>query len=239
MKSTENPESKWNVATLEAISFDCYGTLIDWDEGMKNRLREEGVLEQLPVPWADFSARRLRREMELQQGPYRTYREILAHSLVQSLRELRVEAEDRLAIAFAESVKEWKPFPDVLHSLRRIGSKWPMMILSNVDRSVLLQTVHRLGVPFSELITAEDVRSYKPGAAHFEEAKKRLVKKDGRLLHVSASVVHDIEPATRLGIQCVYVDRVKNESSRELPAAGALATKVVGDLKELCALLGA
>ena len=223
----------WNEPEVQALSFDCYGTLIDWEEGMRRVLEEEGLLDLLPEPFEEFVQRRARCEAPLETGNYRHYREVLALSLQEACRELEVKVDDPMALRFADSIPDWQPFPEAVSALRRLGSHWPLIILSNVDRAPMQKTVDRLGIPFAELVTAEDVRSYKPATAHFEECRRRLGERARGLLHVAGSVFHDIQPASALGISTVWVNR----KGEKLPADVSPGLEVK-DLLDVCKKLG-
>lgn len=219
--------------TVLALTFDCFGTLIDWDAGLRQAFQEEGVLESLKVPWPEFRRAREKREAEWQALPYRHYREILAISLREAFSALGANLDEPTALRISDSIRRWPPFEDTVSALRRLGSQFPMLILSNVDRAPLQAVVQRLGIPFAELITAEDVRAYKPAPAHFNEAKKRLGGRAEGQLHVAASPFHDLEPAQAAGIATAWVNR----SGDKLPE-GLSPRIVVKDLIELCKKLG-
>jgi len=224
-------KAAWRDAgSIRALSFDCYGTLIDWEAGMVQALEDEGVLEALPVPIEEFLARREEKEREWQAAPYRHYREILALSYQETLKSFELKVDEAVAFRFADSIHRWPAFPDTVSALRRLGSYWPLAIASNVERASLSRTVDKLGIPFAELVTAEDVRSYKPAAPHFEEMQRRL---GACQVHVAGSLFHDIEPAGALEIPTVWVNR----RGEELPAS-AKPKLVTKDLLELCEELG-
>jgi len=219
--------------TVLALTFDCFGTLIDWEAGLKLALREEGALDSLKVDWQEFVQFRQKKEAEWEALPYRHYREILAVSLRESFAAFGANLDEPTALRVADSVRRWPAFPDTISALRRLGSQVPMLILSNVDRAPLQSVVQRLGIPFAELITAEDVRAYKPAPAHFHEARKRLGPRAEGQLHVAASPFHDLAPAQAAGIATVWVHR----GNEHLP--DDLAPRwVVKDLLELCKKLG-
>lgn len=220
--------------TVLALTFDCFGTLIDWEAGLKQALQEEGVLDAIKPPWPEFLKAREKKEAEWEALPYRHYREILAMSLRETFASFAANLDEPTALRVADSIRRWPPFPDTVSALRRLGSQYPMHILSNVDRAPLQAVVQRLGIPFAELITAEDVRAYKPAPQHFNEARKRLGPRADGQLHVAASAFHDLEPAQKAGIATVWVNR----RGERLPEG--LAPKfVVKDLAELCKKLGA
>jgi 2-haloacid dehalogenase len=219
--------------TVLALTFDCFGTLIDWESGLKQAFQEEGVLEGLKVPWPEFLKTREKREAEWQALPYRHYREILAISLREAFTASGGSLDEPTALRISDSIRRWPAFDDTVSALRRLGSQFPMLILSNVDRAPLQAVVQRLGIPFAELITAEDVRAYKPAPAHFNEAKKRLGNRAEGQLHVAASVFHDLEPAQKAAVATTWINRAGDK----LPE-GLTPRFVVKDLIELCKKLG-
>ncbi len=221
-----------DAGEVRALTFDCYGTLIDWDGGIRQAMEDEGITELLPISVDEFLERREAKEVEWEKLPYRHYREILALSMQDTLRELEVKLDDQTAFRFAESIKDWPPFEDTVSALRRLGSYWPLSIISNVERSSLRQTVDRMGIPFAEMITAEDVRAYKPAAPHFEETKRRLGNRAEGQLHVAGSLYHDIRVAHDMGVPCVWVNRKGEKLPSEIKPKA-----VVKNLTELCEFL--
>ena len=211
-------------------TFDCYGTLIDWDAGI------EGELERLFGP--ERSSRLLDRYHELepavQGASYRPYRDVLATVLEQ------LAGEEGLALPEAEeqalvcSLPGWQPFADApvaLNEARRRG--WKLAILSNSDRDLIAASAERIGVPFDLIVVAEDVQSYKPGHAHWERFfAESGARRDGHV-HVGASLFHDIVPANELGLLSVWINRLGEcgspEPTRELEDLEALP----GTLDEL------
>jgi 2-haloalkanoic acid dehalogenase type II len=218
---------------VQALTFDCFGTLIDWEAGIRRALADEGALDAIAPRWTEFLEWREKKEAEWQALPYRHYREIFSISLREAFVNFGGNLDEPTALRIADSLPRWPPFPDTVSALRRLGSAYPLLILSNVDRAPLSGVVDRLGVPFAELVTAEDVRSYKPAATHFHEARKRLGTRATGQLHVAASAFHDLQPAQALGIPCVWVNR----KGGRLPDA-VTPSFVVKDLLELCKKLG-
>ena len=203
-----------------AFTFDCYGTLIDWDAGIHAALQAIPALNGLDLD--AFVLRRERIEMEIEAGAYLPYETVLARSLQQTAEAFGGRVSDCEARGFAASIPDWPAFPDASPFLRRLRALGkPLLILSNITNAVLRQSIRKLEVPFDALVTAEDVRSYKPATAHWTEALARLGLRPTELLHIAASPYHDIEPAARLGIPCVWVDRRGVPSSF---AAGAALT---------------
>lgn len=217
----------------QALTFDCFGTLIDWERGLEEALAEEGALEAVRARFQEFLRFREQREAEWEALPYRHYREILAVSLREAFVQFGGMLDEPTALRVADSLRRWPPFPDTISALRRLGSHFPLLLLSNVDRAPLLAVVERLGIPFAELVTAEDVRSYKPAAPHFAEAKRRLGGRVEGWLHVAVSPFHDLAPAQQLGIATCHLNR-----KGEKPGEGITPRIVVKDLLELCKKLG-
>lgn len=199
-------------------TFDCYGTLIDWNAGIR------GVLETLfggdRAP--ELLARYHRLEPEVQAEAYRTYAEVLTITLE------RLAAENDLTIpegetgALARSLPAWPAFREVhdaLEELRRHG--WKLAILSNTDRALILESQKQIGVPFDLIVTAEDVNSYKPAHAHWERFFEQTTADRARHVHVAASLFHDVAPARELGLKVVWINRLGEaadpEPDRELP----------------------
>jgi 2-haloacid dehalogenase len=205
------------------LTFDCYGTLIDWNAGIREQL------ERLFGPEA--APRLLERyhevEPELQSESYRSYREVLTLALEQLLREEGVQPPEGETGALARSLPDWQPFPEVpaaLEELRRRG--WSLAVLSNSDRDLILASERQIGVPFDLVIVAEDVRSYKPAHGHWERFLETTTADRERHVHVAASLFHDIAPATELGVDTVWINRLGEEAdpepTRELPDLSTL-----------------
>lgn len=218
---------------IQALTFDCFGTLVDWNAGIRQALADEGALEPVQGKWDEFVEWREKKEAEWEALPYRHYREILAVSLREAFVNFGASLDEPTALRVADSIPRWPAFPDTVSALRRLGSHFPMLLLSNVDRAPLSGVVERLGIPFAELVTAEDVRSYKPAPAHFHEARRRLGSRAERQLHVAVSPFHDLQPAQALGIATAWVNR----GGVRLPD-GVTPTFAVKDLLELCKKLG-
>lgn len=193
----------------KALTFDCYGTIVDWNQGIEEALARVGPISALPAERR--RAIRVRREaVELERHlgrGYRPYLEILAASLVEAAREEGVDVSEGESRAFAASMGSWPFHPDAPEGLKRLRKRFRLAILSNVDRATLLETVRRLGVPFDLLVTAEDVRSYKPALPHFERALSELRLAPEAVLHVSYAAEHDLRPAAQLGIPTAFVRR--------------------------------
>ncbi len=221
------------LPAFQALTFDCFGTLIDWEEGIRKAVADEGLLEPIQARWSELLEFREKKEAEWEALPYRHYREILSVSLRESFTQVGATLDEPTALRIADSLPRWPPFPDTVSALRRLGSVYPLLLLTNVDRAPLHALIERLGVPFAELVTAEDVRSYKPAAVHFQEARRRLGPRAVGQLHVAVSPFHDLDPAQKLGIPTAWINR----KGARLPE-GITPLHVTKDLLELCKKLG-
>ena len=200
-------------------TFDCYGTLIDWNGGIGREL------ERLFGP--DRAGDCLRRYHELEpeiqrEDPSRSYREVMAIALAR----LGAPAEEHDALAV--SLPGWEPFPEVPAAIEEARSRgWRLAILSNTDRDLLDASIARIGVPFDETIVASEIGSYKPAPPHWEELFARTGADRAAHVHIGASLFHDIAPASALGLRTVWINRLGEtadpEPDVELHTLGGLA----------------
>ncbi|HWP84727.1 MAG TPA: haloacid dehalogenase type II [Terriglobia bacterium] len=187
------------------ISFDCYGTLIDWQAGVQRAFRElahasEEELAEMFAAWE-------RIQWEKLHGPYTPYQEILWSSFRQVVEEFGYWAPGYAGEAFLESVARWAPFPDVNPALRRLAQRYRLAIISNIDRRLLGGTIRHFPVRFDALITAEDARAYKPDPAIFRLALERMACPPQEVAHVAFGVHYDLRPAQELGVRVIYLNR--------------------------------
>jgi len=216
---------------FEFITFDCYGTLIDWETGIRRAFKQalEGTgLSQTQEAELFELYQEEEKKIEAQM-PYRSYRQVLALAASAAARKFGKTIPEKLSTILAEQLPSWSPFPDTNPALERLSTECTLGILSNVDDDLLAGTLKHFAVPFDLVVTAERVRSYKPGTEHFEEAR-RIIGADRGWLHVAASLYHDIEPALRLGIRTTWVNRKNSPEGRRLK--GRIA-KEVKDLTQL------
>jgi 2-haloacid dehalogenase len=195
-------------------TFDCYGTLIDWNGGIRTELARLW-------PDEDHDAL-LRRYHEVEpklehDEPGLTYREVMRRVLA-SLGDVPAGEED----ALGRSLPSWRPFPEVAAALEEArGRGWRLAILSNTDRDFIEASKQRLGVPFDETVVASEIGSYKPARKHWDEFYARTGAEHARHVHVAQSVLHDIVPAKELGLPTVWINRLgetfDTKATRELP----------------------
>ena len=188
------------------ISFDCYGTLIDWQSGA--RAAVDAIPELDHVDKSALVARRLEVELEVEHERYRPYDDVLALSIQRTASEFGVQLSDERARAFADSIAKWPPFQDAGGFLKRLATVGtPMAILSNVTHASLAVSIRKLGASFDQLVTAEDVRHYKPDHDHWHELYRTRQIESKQQLHIAGSIAHDIRPAAELGATTVWVRR--------------------------------
>jgi 2-haloacid dehalogenase len=209
------------------VTFDCYGTLIDWDAGLAAELGRLWPGEDIEDLLSDYH----RVEPLIQQDGALSYRAVLSRSVraIAGMRELSVPPGGNSWLA--DSVPRWPPFPEVpaaLEELRLAGLK--LAILSNTDPDYLDASIAQLGVAIDEVVVASTIGSYKPRHRHWEEFQRITGVRSGQHIHVAASLFHDIEPCAELSIPAVWINRLAERS--EVPRAAEL-----GDLGGLPAAL--
>jgi len=219
-----------DLSRFEVLTFDCYGTLIDWEAGIAAGLR--GVLEPRGVAVVDdLLERYARHEAAVEAGPYAPYREVLARSLRGVCAELGVEPTVAEEQAFGGSVGDWPAFPDSPDALARLAARYRLAVVTNCDDDLFAASNRRLGVTFDWVITAQQVRSYKPSERNFEVAFERIGVPRERILHVAQSLFHDHVPAKRLGLTTVWIDRRHDRpGSGATPPASATPDLVAADM---------
>jgi 2-haloacid dehalogenase len=205
-------------------TFDCYGTLIDWNGGIGGELERMFGAEAAPR----LLERYHQVEPELESETYRSYREVLSLALEELLRQEGLQLPEGEAGALARSLPEWQPFPEVPKALTELRSRgWKLALLSNTDRDLIAASQQQLGVPFDLAVVAEDVHSYKPAHAHWERFFEATTVDPQHHVHVGASLFHDVAPGKELGLRTVWINRLGEqadpEPDRELADLSGLA----------------
>ena len=197
----------FDFRSFDALTFDCYGTLIDWEAGILAAIR--AVLEPRGVAPGDdeLLERYAHHEAAAEDGPYRRYREVLDRSLRGVCAELAVEPTDEEVARFSGSVGDWPAFPDSAEALGRLHHRFKLGVITNCDDDLFALSNRRLGVTFDWIVTAQQVGSYKPDLANFLFAFERIDVPRERILHVAQSLYHDHVPAKALGMSTVWIDR--------------------------------
>jgi 2-haloacid dehalogenase len=206
-----------DFSRFTTISFDCYGTLIDWESGILPVLR--GVLANHRQILSDAAILELYAEFEAaaESGPFQSYGSVL-QSVVRAFADrLHFAASFTEIHSLHKSVNAWPPFPDTVPALRELQKRYKLVVISNIDDDLFAETRKHLDIEFYGVITAEQARSYKPSINNFQLALRALALSPDRLLHAGQSVYHDVVPAQSLGISTVWVNR---KSAR--PGIGAV-----------------
>ena len=226
-----------NFDQFRLLTFDCYGTLIDWESGIFSALRP--ILAHHGKAISDSELLRLYSEFEAEaeQGDFRPYRQVLG-SVVQGFGErLGFTPTESEILSLPDSMSTWLPFPDTIAALGRLKARYQLAVISNVDDDLFAATARRLEVTFDYVITAQQARAYKPSLQIFKLAQQRTGVVASQWLHVGQSIYHDVVPAQSLGIKAVWVNRASPR-----PGAGAAKTASaqpdleVPDLKSLAQL---
>jgi 2-haloacid dehalogenase len=205
-----------NFAQYRLVSFDCYGTLIDWETGIFSAIRP--ILAAHGQTIADAELLRLYSELEsqAQQGEFHPYREVLQSVVRGFSKHLGFNSTESQARSLPESLPNWPPFADTIAALGKLKQRYQLAVISNVDDDLFAPTARRLQIPFDYVITAQQAQAYKPSLQMFKTAQQRTGVAPAQWLHVAQSVYHDVIPARSLGISTVWVNR---PSSR--PGSGA------------------
>jgi 2-haloacid dehalogenase len=207
--------SPLDFGRFEVLTFDCYGTLINWEDGLlpclhrilaehgkdidldKNKATGDATILQL---YGDFEAR-------AEQGEYRRYREILQFVVRRFGEEFGFAPTEKEVRALSDSLPKWKPWSDTVSALRELQKRFRLAIISNIDDDLFAATRPQLEVKFDHVITAQQAQAYKPSLQIFELALSRIGVPAHRVLHVAQSVYHDVVPAKSLGLATVWVNR--------------------------------
>jgi len=207
-----------DLTRFRVLTFDCYGTLINWEAGIFGALRP--ILAAHGKSIDDVSVLELYADLELQaeKGEYIPYREVLQQVVRGFGKRLGFNPNEAEVRSLPESLGEWKPFPDTVQGLQRLAKRFRLAIVSNIDDDLFALTRPKLGVAFDQVITAQQARCYKPCRRIFQLAQERIEVRPEEWLHVGQSVHHDVIPAKALGLSSVWVNR-------RSPRAGAGATK--------------
>jgi 2-haloacid dehalogenase len=221
---------------FEILTFDCYGTLINWEDGILRCLHrilaahgkdtDDATILKL---YGDFEAR-------AEQGDYRPYRDVLQSVVQQFGDQLGFSATVQEMRSLPESLPSWKPWPDTVSALSELRKRFRLAIVSNVDDDLFAATQPQLGVEFNQIITAQQAQAYKPSLKIFELALSRVGVPAHRILHVGQSLYHDVLPAQSLGLATVWVNRPSaRKGVGAVKAAEAQPDLQVSSLAELAA----
>jgi 2-haloacid dehalogenase len=228
-----------NFNDFEVLTFDCYGTLIDWETGIWEALQP--VLTNHRIAIARDKALELYGELESEAegGEYQEYKAVLRMVLEGLGARLGFAPTPIELQLFSESVKDWPAFPDAAPALQALKKKYKLAIISNIDDDLFAFSARRLQVEFDWIITAQQAKSYKPSLNNFRLAFERIGLPQNKILHVAQSLFHDMVPAKALGLSTVWINRRYNkEGFGATPPAQAEPDLAVADLQTLADKMG-
>ena len=225
-----------DFSRFEYLSFDCYGTLIDWETGILGYLRPLLRNKGCSITDDEILNRYSGYEPSEQSLPYRRYRQVLATVVRDFAQDLHFDVSETEAIGLADSIQRWEPFPDTVSALERLHSRYKLAVLSNIDDDLFAYTAPKLQVRLDQVVTAQQAGSYKPSIHNFELLLERLNTTPDRLLHAAESLYHDVVPAKSLGIATVWVNRRQGKPAAATRLVEADPDLEVKDVAELAAL---
>ena len=226
-----------DFSKFQAFTFDCYGTLINWESGIFSALRP--ILAARGKTISDFALLELYSELEVkaERGEFRNYRDILQSVVIGFGERLGFKPSPEEIRSLPESVERWPAFPDTAGALKQLQKRYKLAVISNIDDDLFATSAPKLGVRFEQVITAQQARTYKPSLDNFKLAFQRLGLSPDRILHVGQSVYHDVIPAKSLGMATIWVNRPSSRpGAGAAKAADAKADLEVGDLATLSSI---
>jgi 2-haloacid dehalogenase len=228
-----------NFDAFSVLTFDCYGTLIDWESGIWAALSPILASHNVSVPREQALERYAALEAEIESGPYLEYRQVLGQVLDGLGAQFGFAPTAAERAQFGGSVRDWPAFPDSPAALHALQRKFKLAILSNIDDDLFAYSAQRLQTQFDFIITAQQARSYKPSLNNFQLAFQRVGVPPARILHVAQSLFHDHVPAKALGLSTVWVNRRQGRAGfGATPPANAQPDLEVPDLQSLARTIG-
>src|SRR3954465_13987487 len=218
---------------ISFVPFDVYGTLIDWEKGVCDAFKKEAARDGFTIDCDEIIPLFHEISREIEGGSYELYAEVLRRTAVEISRRIDWPLEPSRSGFLPDSVARWAPFKETNAQLNKFSKKFQTGLISNIDDKLLGQTRRHIPSDFDLVVTAQQVRSYKPDPAHFTECARRIGGKKG-WVHIGAGLPPDIEPATKLKVPTIWVNRRKEE----LPAGAKKPTEEVKTLLEAAKLLG-
>src|SRR5215211_7279163 len=204
---------------VKFVTFDCYGTLIDWEAGVYDAFQKEADRDGFTVDRDELIPRFIEVQREIQRGSYELYAEVLRRAAVRVAADLGWDLEPSRSNFLPDSVPRWAPFRETNAQLERFSKKFEIGVLSNIDDKLLGATRRHFRVDFDLVVTAQQVRSYKPDPAHFNECARRVEGKKKKWVHIASGYQTDVEPALKQRVPVIWVNRrgEELESGRKKP----------------------
>ena len=218
---------------ISFVTFDVYGTLIDWETGAYEAFRREAERDGFTIEREELIPLFHEIQQKIQAGSYELYAEVLRRTAVDIAKKLGWPLEPSRSGFLPDSVAHWPVFKETRAQLEKLGKKYQLGLISNIDDKLLGQTRRNMPLDFDLVVTAQQVRSYKPDLAHFNECARRIGGKKG-WVHVASSYYHDVEPCVKAKIPVIWVNRHKET----LDAGQRKPTVDVPSLREAAKLLG-
>jgi 2-haloacid dehalogenase len=222
---------------FEALTFDCYGTLIDWEAGIVAAFSVLLGAHGVQLSAEEILRSHARHEARIEEGPFRIYRDVLVEVGRAVCLDHDVDATDEELADFGGSVADWPEFDDSADALAALATRFRLGVITNCDDDLFAASNRKLGVVFDAIVTAQQVQSYKPSRRNFEAMFERIKLSPDRILHVAQSLYHDHVPAKELGLTTVWVDRRHGrQGSGATPEAAASPDLTVPDMASLAAM---
>ncbi len=215
------------------VTTDCYGTLIDWEKGILDAFRKEAERDEFSFDEGPFMDRFIEIQAEIIRGSYELYAEVLRRAAVRAAKEIGWELEPSRAQFVPDSVARWQPFREANAAMDRLGKRYRLGIVSNIDDKLLGVSRRHLRTDLDLVVTAQQVRSYKPDPAHFKECARRIGGKKG-WLHIGSGYDSDIAPVLKMNVPVIWVNRKGEKLDGRKPP-----TATVKNLREAAKRLGA
>jgi 2-haloacid dehalogenase/putative hydrolase of the HAD superfamily len=217
---------------VKFVTFDCYGTLIDWEAGIYGAFQREADRDGFTIDRDQLIPRFIEIQREIQRGSYELYAEVLRRAAIRVAAELGWELENVRSNFLPNSVPSWQPFRETNAQLERFAKKYEIGILSNVDDKLLGATRRHLRTDFDLVVTAQQVRSYKPDPAHFKECARRIEGRRRNWVHIASGYPTDVEPCLKQRVPVIWVNRSgeKLESGQKKPTAEVKTFREAGKL---------
>ncbi len=204
--------------TINALTFDCYGTLIDWETGILKALKPVLTEHAITLTEEEILSYYLEFETALQKEGFQNYKTVLREIVNCFGKQFNFTNDSQYSDCLVASLKCWQPFPDTIPVLTQLKHHFKLAIISNIDTDLFMETQSHLPDVFNETITAEQVRHYKPSLINFETALQKLKLPAHEILHVSCSHYHDVVPAKQLGFMTALINRRSAKIKPALPA---------------------
>jgi 2-haloacid dehalogenase len=217
---------------IEFVTFDCYGTLIDWETGVFEAFQKEASRDGFTVDRDELIPRFIEIQRDIQRGSYELYAEVLRRAAVRVASELGWDLEPSRSNFLPDAVPRWMPFRETNAQLERFAKKFEVGILSNIDDKLLGATRRHFRSDFDLVVTAQQVRSYKPDPAHFKECARRIEARKKRWVHIASGYPTDVEPCLKQKIPVIWVNREGEtlQSAQKKPTAEVKNFREAGKL---------